>query len=68
MKKGIICLCLALIGGTVFAQSKGLPELIQGILQHSPALKGQRNLIKMVKCGRKFRSLMPNRSLEQRSA
>ena len=47
MKKGIICLCLALIGSTVFAQRKGLPELIQGILQYSPALKGQRNLIKM---------------------
>lgn len=47
MKKGIICFCLTLFAGSVFAQSKGLPELIQGILQHSPALKGQRNLIKM---------------------
>jgi outer membrane protein len=47
MKKGIIYLCFMLGGTTVFAQSKGLPELIQGILQHSPALKGQRNLIKM---------------------
>lgn len=47
MKKYIILLTYCLCANALWAQSKGLPELIQGILQHSPALKGQRNLIKM---------------------
>ncbi|MCZ2474023.1 TolC family protein [Aquirufa ecclesiirivi] len=47
MKKYILLLSYSLLCSTMLAQTKGLPELIQGILQHSPALKGQRNLIKM---------------------
>ncbi|CAM3688885.1 TolC family protein [Aquirufa aurantiipilula] len=47
MKKYILLLSYTLLSSSLLAQTKGLPELIQGILQHSPVLKGQRNLIKM---------------------